>query len=301
VKALIDERTIGVVPVLGNHYGGQYDPVAELDAMLQALNTEKGWQVGMHIDAASGGFLAPFQPEVPVWDFRLPTVLSISASGHKFGESCCGTGWIVWRQREGLSEHVAISVSYLGGKADSYTLNFSRPATGVFVQYYKFHRLGVNGFQQLCTNRMVNAKILRDAIKAMTYDGKPRFTMLDSGDRGCLPVVTACFNQDLKLSFDSIDLQHQMQQYHWFISGYKMSFMDPNTETTKPLFKDAPPDLTMFRVVVKSNVTRPMIDNLISAFTNSLKTMDDLQDHYQAKHFHKQAPRHRLQPGAHAC
>jgi len=54
----------------------------------------------------------------------------------------------------------------------------------------------VNGFQQLCTNRMANAKILRDAIKAMTYKGKPRFTMLDSGDSGCLPVVTACFNQD---------------------------------------------------------------------------------------------------------
>ena len=83
--------------------------------------------MGIHVDAASGGFSAPFQEEVPAWDFRLPTGLSISASGHKFGESACGTGWVVWRQREGLSEHVASSVPYFGGNADSYTLYFSRP------------------------------------------------------------------------------------------------------------------------------------------------------------------------------
>jgi glutamate decarboxylase len=78
-------------------------------------------------------------------DFRVPEVLSISASGHKFGQSCCGTGWIVWRRRRGLAEHVAVSVSYLGGVSDSYTLNFSRPAAGVYCQMYKFLRLGGGG------------------------------------------------------------------------------------------------------------------------------------------------------------
>ena len=117
--------------------------------MLKKVNVEKGIQVGIHVDAATGGFVAPFQPELKHWEFRLENVLSISASGHKFGESCCGTGWVVWRQRKDLSEHVAISVSYLGGKADPYTLNFSRPATGVFVQYYKFLRLGLEGYKSL--------------------------------------------------------------------------------------------------------------------------------------------------------
>ena len=175
----MDEKTIGVVAILGNHYGGQYDPVWEIDAMLQKLNKEKGWQVGIHVDAASGGFVVPFQDNAPRWDFQLPTVLSISASAHKFGESVCGTGWIVWRQRKELSEHVAISVSYLGGKADSYTLNFSRPAAGVFVQYYKFHRLGAAGYRAISENRMANAKALRDALKAMKHKGKPRSVMLE--------------------------------------------------------------------------------------------------------------------------
>merc|ERR1719203_739541 len=155
--------------------------------MLQKLNESMGLQVGMHIDAASGGFVAPWQKEVPAWDFRLPNVLSISASGHKFGQSVCGTGWVIWRQRKDLSENVAISVSYLGGHADSYTLNFSRPATGIFVQFYKFNRLGWEGYEATTRNQMENAKYLRDELKKMTYKGKPRFEMLDDGDTHCLP------------------------------------------------------------------------------------------------------------------
>lgn len=141
VRAAADDHTIGVVCILGNHYGGQYDDVSAVDRVVRELNAANGWQLGIHVDAASGGFIAPFQRSMRPWDFRLESVLSISASGHKFGESCCGTGWVVWRQREDLAEHVAIDVSYLGGKAQSYTLNFSRPASGIYVQLYKFLRL----------------------------------------------------------------------------------------------------------------------------------------------------------------
>merc|ERR1719195_2138533 len=129
--------------------------------MLQELNEEMGWEVGIHVDAASGGFVAPFQEDIPAWDFRLPTVLSISASGHKFGESVCGTGWVVWRQRKDLAEHVAISVSYLGGNAESYTLNFSRPASGVYVQLYKFLRLGMYGYQKMVESQMKVTRKIR--------------------------------------------------------------------------------------------------------------------------------------------
>ena len=96
---------------------------------------------GIHVDAASGGFVAPFQelsgkPTPGPFDFRLPNVLSISSSGHKFGESICGTGWIVFRQREDLADHIAVTVTYLGGSSDSLTLNFSRPASGPYVRKF---------------------------------------------------------------------------------------------------------------------------------------------------------------------
>jgi glutamate decarboxylase len=137
--ALCDDHTIGVVAILGNHYNGAYDPVWDIDKEIKRINEERGLQIGIHIDAASGEFVAPFQEEMEdkEFDFRLETVLSISASGHKFGESICGTGWIVFRQSEDLAEHIAVTVTYLGGRSDSMTLNFSRPASGVYVQYYK--------------------------------------------------------------------------------------------------------------------------------------------------------------------
>ena len=119
VREQIDDQTIGVVCIMGNHYGGHYDPVQAVSDVIDQVNAEKGYQVGIHVDAASGGFIAPFQDNLPPWDFRVSNVLSISSSGHKYGESICGTGWIVWRHRADLSDHVAISVSYLGGKAES--------------------------------------------------------------------------------------------------------------------------------------------------------------------------------------
>jgi glutamate decarboxylase len=130
----INEKTIAVVGILGNHYNGVYDPIWDMDKEIRRVNQEKGYQVGIHVDAASGGFVAPFQgtTTVPPFDFRLESVLSMSASGHKFGESVCGTGWVVFRQRKDLAEHIAVSVSYLGGCCDSMTLNFSRPASVPF-------------------------------------------------------------------------------------------------------------------------------------------------------------------------
>ena len=273
VRAAIDERTIGVVCIMGNHYAGHYDPVWDVSRVVDEVNRERNLQVGIHVDAASGGFIAPFQT-LPAWDFRLPNVLSISASGHKYGESCCGTGWIVWRERMNLSEHVATSVSYLGGKADSHTLNFSRPASGIYVQYYKFLRYGLAGYQQVCDNMMGNAKYISDGLKAMTWKGQPRFTFLDHGDEGCLPVVAARLNPACGFTYDDIDLQHALSQHHWYVGGYKMSLTHPLTEEILPLCRDEDPERTMFRIVVKNNLTRRMADHLLSSIAETFKFLD---------------------------
>ncbi len=274
IRDAIDEHTIGVVCIMGNHYAGQYDPVWDVDRVVTEVNTERALQVGIHVDAASGGFIAPFQENLPAWDFRLPNVLSISASGHKYGESCAGTGWVVWRDRKDLSEHVAISVTYLGGKADSYTLNFSRPASGVYVQYYKLLRYGRSGFQEVCDNMMANARFIRDGLKAMTYQGKPRLILLDHGDTECLPVVTAMLNPECEFTYDDIDLQHVLSQHHWYVSGYKMGFNHPLTEENIPLFHDEHADKTMFRIVVKNNLTRDLAEHLLASFEESFEFLD---------------------------
>ena len=275
VAEAIDDRTIGVVCIMGNHYSGHYDPVWEIDRVVREHNARNGARVGIHVDAASGGFIAPFQ-NVPPWDFRLDTVQSISTSGHKYGESCCGTGWIVWRRRKGLSEHVAVHVSYLGGKAESYTLNFSRPASGVYVQFYKLLRYGMEGYRQCCESMMANAEFLRQGLRNMAYGGKPRFELLDAGADGCLPVVAARLNPACDLEYNDIDLQHALAQHHWYVGGYNMSFNHPLTEEPLSLLRDAPPDASMFRIVVKNNLTRTMAIHLLESFRATFEFMDSV-------------------------
>eukprot|EP00472_Partenskyella_glossopodia_P004777 CAMPEP_0197528440 /NCGR_PEP_ID=MMETSP1318-20131121/25117_1 /TAXON_ID=552666 /ORGANISM="Partenskyella glossopodia, Strain RCC365" /LENGTH=524 /DNA_ID=CAMNT_0043083549 /DNA_START=34 /DNA_END=1608 /DNA_ORIENTATION=+ len=301
IEAAVNECTIGVVCIMGNHYGGQYDPVAQVAAELDRINKKHGFQLGIHVDAASGGFIAPFQDLKAPWDFRVPQVLSISASGHKFGQSCAGTGWVVWRKREDLASHIAINVTYLGGSSDSYTLNFSRPATGVYVQYYKFLRLGRVGYAAVCDNMMNVAKIIRDGLKAMKHpSGLPRFEMLDDGDNGCLPVVTARLNPKLNLEYDDIDFQHQIAAGHWYVSGYRMGFHDPATEEVVPLFSDADKNASMFRVVVKANLTAFLADDLLVKIEDVLKKMDMASASGWAPHLKAHGHRKAGNVGSHA-
>jgi len=198
-----DENTIAVVPTLGVTFTGQYEPVEEVHEALDRLQREKGLDIPIHVDAASGGFLAPFLHPDLVWDFRLPRVKSINSSGHKFGLAPLGVGWIVWRDKEDLPEDLVFKVNYLGGELPTFALNFSRPGGEIIAQYYNFLRLGREGYrkiQKACRDVAVN---LAEAIGKMgpfsiIYDGdggipalcwrlregaEPGFTLFDLADK----------------------------------------------------------------------------------------------------------------------
>jgi glutamate decarboxylase len=146
---LCDENTIGVVAILGSTFDGSYEPVAEICAALDDLQTRTGLDIPVHVDGASGGFVAPFiDPELE-WDFRLPRVASINASGHKYGLVYPGVGWIVWRDSAALPEDLIFWVNYLGDNMPTFALNFSRPGAQVIAQYYNFLRLGFDGYRKV--------------------------------------------------------------------------------------------------------------------------------------------------------
>jgi glutamate decarboxylase len=112
----VDGNTIGVVAILGVTYTGMYEPVAKIAAALDRIQAAHGWDVPIHVDGASGGFVAPFlQPDL-AWDFRIDRVHSINASGHKYGLVYPGVGWVVWRDAHLLPEELIFKVSYLGGR-----------------------------------------------------------------------------------------------------------------------------------------------------------------------------------------
>ena len=145
--ARCDENTIGVVAVLGSTMDGSYEPVAEIAAALDALQRQSGVDVPVHVDGASGGFVAPFLTPDLDWDFRLPRVASINTSGHKFGLVYPGVGWIIWRNQAALPDDLIFKVNYLGGEMPTFALNFSRPGSQVAAQYYNFIRLGFEGYR----------------------------------------------------------------------------------------------------------------------------------------------------------
>jgi glutamate decarboxylase len=147
VLKYVDENTIGVVPTLGVTFTCQYEPVAEIAAALDRLQAETGLDIPIHVDAASGGFIAPFVEPGLVWDFRLPRVKSINASGHKYGLAPLGVGWILWREQTDLPEDLIFRVNYLGGDMPTFALNFSRPGGQIVCQYYLMLRLGKEGYR----------------------------------------------------------------------------------------------------------------------------------------------------------
>jgi len=127
----VDENTIGVVAILGTTYTGELEPVADIVAALDGLVDEGGPDVAVHVDAASGGFVVPFLNPALLWDFRLDRVVSINVSGHKYGLTYPGIGFVLWRGKEHLPEELIFHVNYLGGDMPTFTLNFSRPGNQI--------------------------------------------------------------------------------------------------------------------------------------------------------------------------
>ncbi len=248
--ARCDENTIGVVAVLGSTMDGSYEPVGEINDCLDQLAASGGPDLPIHVDGASGGFVAPFlQPDL-AWDFRVRRVASINASGHKYGLVYPGVGWVVWRDQAALPEDLVFKVNYLGGQMPTFALNFSRPGAHVAAQYYNFLRLGFEGYrrvQQACQDVAVQ---LSGAIARMGP-----FELLTDGTE--LPVF-AFRLRDPAPGYTVFDLSERLRERGWLVPAYTL-----------------PADLTdtaVLRIVVRNGFSPDLADVLV----------DDLHRHSQA-------------------
>jgi glutamate decarboxylase len=228
--ALCDENTIGVVAILGSTFDGSYEPVAELATALDELQERKGLDIPIHVDGASGGLIAPFIDPQLVWDFRLPRVASINASGHKYGLVYPGVGWALWRDKEALPEELVFHVNYLGGDMPTFALNFSRPGAQVAMQYYVFLHLGFEGFrrvQQEC--RDVATGLARRVA------GVGPFELLTDGSE--LPVFAFKLRDEID-NYSVFDVSTRLRERGWIVPAY-----------TFPKNRE---DLAVLRVVVRN-------------------------------------------------
>ncbi|MBV8560510.1 MAG: glutamate decarboxylase [Acidimicrobiia bacterium] len=207
-----DENTIGVVALLGSTYDGSYEPIADIAGALDDL-AQKGPDIPIHVDAASGGFVAPFLDPTFVWDFRLPRVHSINSSGHKYGLVYPGIGWVLWRDSSVLPKELIFTVDYLGGEMPTLGLNFSRPGAFVAAQYYNFIRFGFDGYKRIHSASRHTARWLSGAIA-----GIGQFELLSDGSQ------VPCFAFRLRdgCSYTVYDISDRLRARGWVVPAYTM-------------------------------------------------------------------------------
>ncbi|KAF2828261.1 glutamate decarboxylase [Ophiobolus disseminans] len=249
---LCDENTIGICAILGTTYTGEYEDIKTMNDLL----IERNIDVDIHVDAASGGFVAPFVNPGLLWDFRLPKVTSINVSGHKYGLVYPGVGWVVWRDTKYLPQELVFNINYLGADQASFTLNFSRGASQIIGQYYQLIRLGKRGYRRIMLNLTRTADYLSANLESLGF-----IIMSQKGGEG-LPLVAARLDEDLGKQYDEFAVAHQLRERGWVVPAYTMA---PHSEKMK-----------MLRVVVREDFTKSRCDALIADFRLAIQTLDSL-------------------------
>eukprot|EP01018_Ginkgo_biloba_P028560 Gb_41109 [translate_table: standard] len=250
---MVDENTICVAAILGSTYNGEFEDVKLLNDLLMEKNKETGWETPIHVDAASGGFIAPFvYPELE-WDFRLPLVKSINVSGHKYGLVYAGIGWVIWRGKQDLPDELIFHINYLGADQPTFTLNFSKGASHVIAQYYQLIRLGFEGYKNIMENCRANAKALQEGL---VRSGRFRILSKEIG----VPVVA--FSLKDKSRHDEHEVSDHLRRYGWIVPAYTMA---PDAQ-----------HVTLLRVVIREDFSRTLAERLVHDIEKVLQELDTL-------------------------
>jgi glutamate decarboxylase len=283
VMEYVDENTIGVFVILGSTYTGHYEPVEEISKLLDEYEAKTGHSVPIHVDGASGGFIAPFAHPKLLWDFKLPRVVSINTSGHKFGLSYVGVGWVVWRSKEFLPKDLIFELHYLGSVEYSFSLNFSRPSHPIIAQYYNFLHLGFEGYRAVALGDLKNARLLSRALEASRYykvlsdihrskDGSSNFNEEDVENYvPGLPVVSFRFTDEFKEKHPGLDqkwIQTLLRSKGWIVPNYELA---PNLQ-----------DVQILRVVVRESMTELLVDRLVSDIVEITENLIDKDSPFEA-------------------
>ena len=253
VAAHVDENTIGVAAVLGTTFTGHKDDIVGINDLLVRLRAERGLDVPLHVDAASGGFVWPFLYPDSAWDFRLEQVRSINVSGHKFGLVYPGIGWLIFREKSDLAPDLVFVENYLGKTDATFTLNFSTGSSMVLAQYYNLIRYGRPGYTYIMRNMQENARVLADRLEAMG-----RFEVIGREEEQ-LPLVA--FKLAREESFNEFDIAWQLSaERGWMVPAYTLP---PDAQ-----------DVTIMRALVKETMSREHVDTLARDIEEACATLD---------------------------
>jgi glutamate decarboxylase len=251
--AAVDDNTIGVVAILGSTFDGSYEPVADICAALDAVALRGGPDVPVHVDGASGAMIAPFLDPSLEWDFRLPRVVSINTSGHKYGLVYPGVGWVLWRDAKHLPRELVFDVNYLGGNMPTFALNFSRPGAEVVAQYYTFFRLGREGYRAVQQASRDVASFMSAAIES-----HGPFILISRGDE--LPVFAFTTKPEVK-GWDVFSLSRALRERGWLVPAYTF----PENRT----------DLAVLRIVCRNGFSQELAMDFMDDLAAAVKELEE--------------------------
>lgn len=271
LEQYVDENTIAVVAIAGQTFTGEDDDIQGIHDWLDAYEAKTGISIPMHVDGASGGFVNPFLYPDYRWDFRLPRVLSINASGHKYGLTPPGLGWVIFRERKVFNEDLVFYVNYLGGEMPTATLNFSRNASQIAVQYYQFLRLGFDGYQRVMRHTLDNAISLRKALVESGY-----FNIMNEQQR--IPVVAVTLDKSVT-KFNEFDVSNKVREKGWVLSAYSMP---ANAEEIRSL-----------RVVVRPHINHNVAQMLARDIIDACRYLEQHGGSATAPKLHARSPENR--------
>jgi glutamate decarboxylase len=250
-----DENTIGVVAILGSTFDGSYEPVKDIAVALDQLQEDKGIDVPVHVDGASGAFVAPFLSPELEWDFRIERVQSINASGHKYGLVYPGVGWAIWRTEEALPRDLVFDVNYLGGHMPTFALNFSRPGSEVIAQYFMLASLGHDGYTRVMRMAQKVATHLSSSIAEMGP-----YNLISEGRE--LPVFAFALKDEVT-NYTVFDVSDRLRQRGWLVPAYT--------------FPENRQDLSVLRIVVRAGMTMEMADRLLDHLREQTEFLESLE------------------------
>jgi glutamate decarboxylase len=253
VEPHIDENTIGVAAVLGTTFTGHADDIVGINNLLVQIKEEKGMDIPLHVDGASGAFVWPFLYPDTEWDFRLEQVASINASGHKFGLVYPGIGWLIFRDKDAQPDDLVFYEDYLGKKDATFTLNFSTGSAMVLAQYFNFIRFGRSGYELLMRTMQDNAERLSKEI----LDIGP-FQLVGEGEQ--LPLVAFQLTGDQP--YDEFDVASQLAaERGWMVPAYHLP---PNADKVK-----------LMRALVKLTLNYSLAEKLAQDLNDATKTLQE--------------------------
>ncbi len=254
VERHVDENTIGVAAVLGTTFTGHADDIRGINDYLVRLKVERGLDVPLHVDAASGGFVWPFLYPDSEWDFRLEQVRSINVSGHKFGLVYPGIGWLIFRERADLPDDLVFYENYLGKRDATFTLNFSTGSAMVLAQYYNFVRYGHDGYRYIMETMQYNARALAQEIAAIG-----EFAIIGDEQDEQLPLVA--FQLDGEHDYDEFDVAAQLAaERGWMVPAYTLP---PNATHVK-----------IMRALVKQTLGHSLVATLGADIAEACETLE---------------------------